>query len=359
MEIMPIEFIDDWEERIDRQDAFWENRVIDRPVASISIPADNPHYPPPPAKRHKSHRERWWDTEYVVEHALHSVMNRQYLGDSLPHCMPNLGPEVFSAFFGAELQYGERTAWSEPCLTDWDDEDRISFSWDSHYLKKIDELTDALLETGRGRFYTGITDLHPGADAIAAFRDPARLAMDMIECPDRITEMLEHVTDVFCGVYDYFHQRLRNAGQAVCTWAGIVSTAKWYVPSNDFSCMISNDMFRRIFLPGLERECRHLEASIYHLDGPGALHQLDSILGIDELNAIQWVYGAGNGPASKWMEVYKKCREAGKGIQVFLRPEELDLFMQEFGPEGLWLAFDGVKDRETADRIFTKLLKWT
>lgn len=358
--LMPIERLDDWERRLERQDAFWQCRVTDRPAASITVSGEASDCPPPPAKGWNTLRDRWWDTEHVVAKALYETGRRRYFADSLPHFMPNLGPEVFSAFFGAELHYGESTAWSEPNLLKWEDADSVEFSWDSPYLKKIDELTDALLDAGRGRFYTGITDLHPGGDAIAAFRDPARLAIDMIECPEEITAMLEYVTGVFFDVYDHFAGRLLDAGQALSTWAGIVSGKRWYVPSNDFSCMISSEMFRRVFLPGIAGECAHLDASIYHLDGPGALQHLDSLLELDDLNAIQWVYGAGNGPASRWMDVYRRCRQAGKGVQIMqVSPGELDLFMSELKPEGVWLDFKDVKDAGSAGAIVKKLYKWT
>ncbi len=356
---MPIDYLEDWEKRLDRQDAFWAGEVIDRPVVNLTTGCSNDNYPKPTEKKWDTLGERWWDTDYIVENALHSVMNQKYYGDSLPKFMPNLGPEIFSGFFGTELHYGESTAWSEPNLLDWEDVNNIQFSWDKKHLKKIEEMTDALLEAGRGKFYTGITDLHPGGDAVAAFRDPSRLAMDMIECPDRVKNLLDYVTDVFYDVYDHFAGRLLQAGQAITTWAVMVSRKKWYIPGNDFSCMISNDMFRDIFLPGIEAECQHLEASIYHLDGPDALRHLDSLLEIDELNAIQWVFGAGSGPASKWMEVYKKCQEAGKGIEINMAPGELDLFFDELKPEGVWANIGRVPDEDTAMAIIKKLRTWT
>ena len=45
-------------------------------------------------------------------------------------------------------------------------------------MKKLVEMTDALLEVGRDKFLVGMTDWHPGGDALAAFRDPAQLAME-------------------------------------------------------------------------------------------------------------------------------------------------------------------------------------
>ncbi len=296
---MPIERIPDWEQRLARQDAFWQCAILDQPVVTITVPQPNPAYPWPGTKTYTSQRERWMDAEYLAECALASVMNTAYLGDALPSAMPNLGPEVFSAFFGCELEYGESTSWSIPNLHDWAEVDTLKFSTENAYWKKIEEITDVLLAVGKGIFYTGITDLHPGGDAIVAFRDPLQMNIDMLEATEHIKALLGYINQVYFQVYDHYYRKLIAAGQAISTWAGIVSTKKWYVPSNDFSCMISKEMYDDVFLAGITEECRHMEASIYHLDGPNALRHLDSLLDIPELNAIQWVYGDGHRPRQR------------------------------------------------------------
>jgi hypothetical protein len=357
--IMPIEQISDWQERLRRQDAFWQREIIDRPVVIMTCPKPVPARPWPPARQWAGMRDRWMDAEYNAECALAGVMNTDFLGDSLPTACPNLGPEVFSGFFGTQLEYGEQTSWSIPNLEDWSKVDALQFSMDNVYWRKLMELTDVLLEVGRNRFFTGITDLHPGADAIAAFRDPLNLNIDMIEHQQEVKALVDRVTDVFGVVYDAFANKLQAAGQAITCWPGIVSSRRWYVPSNDFSCMISKQMFDETFLPGITRECQHLEASIYHLDGPGALRHLDSLLEIPELNAIQWVFGEGNGPASKWMHVYQRCQQAGKGLQIGISVDELDYFMQNLRPEGVWLSLQGIRSREHADALLRKISGWT
>jgi hypothetical protein len=356
--VMPIEHIPDWEQRLARQDAFWAREIIDRPVVDIRIGKPSPDYPWPQEKEYPTLRDRWMDAERAAELALASAMNTEHLGDALPHAYPNLGPEVFSAFFGCELEFGEETSWSIPILEDWSQADRIQFSQDNVYWRKIIEITDAMLELGEGRFYTGITDMHPGGDAIAAFRDPARLNIDMVESPEQVKALLRRVTDTYLWVYDFFHEKLRSAGQAICTWAGIVSSRKWLVPSNDFSCMISPRMFQEIFLPSIAEECRHYEASLYHLDGPGALKHLEALLDIKELSAIQWVYGAGRGRSSDWLPVYRRCQAAGKGLQLHLDLDEIDLFMENLRPEGLWIGVNGVADREQAEAVLKKIARW-
>jgi len=356
--MMPIDHIPDWEQRLARQDAFWSCTILDRPVVLITLPKPNRDYPLPTPKTYATLRDRWMDTEYVTERALANVMNREYLGDALPIGWPNLGPEVFSAFFGCEMEYTESTSWAIPNLHDWAEADQLQFSEDNFYWKKLLEMTDALLEIGKNTFYTGITDLHVGGDAIAAFRDPQVLNVDMIEVVEEVKALLDDVTQTYFRVYDFYYEKLKAAGQAICTWAGIVSTKKWYVPSNDFSCMISKEMFDDVFLPGIVAECQHMEAAIYHLDGPDALQHLDSLLAIQELNAIQWVYGAGQGRASDWMPLYKKCQAAGKGLQITLEVNELDFFMENLHPEGLWIALSGVQDRDQAEALLRKVARW-
>ena len=354
---MPIDDIPDWERRIARQDAFWQCAILDRPVVNITI-QKQPRPVTPPVSAHATLRDRWMDAEFIVSAALTTVQNRLYLGDALPTFCPNLGPEVFSAFFGTELEYGESTSWSVPNLQRWSDAASLEFRPDNFYWRKLNEITDALLQGGRGRFYTGLTDFHPGGDALAAFRGPENLAVDMIEDREAVLELMSRVDETYLRVFQESYDKLAAAGQAITSWPGIVSSRKWYVPSNDFSIMISKPMFDEFFLPGIARECRFYEASIYHLDGPGALRHLDSLLTIPELNAIQWIFGAGNEPASRWMDVYRKCQAAGKGLQITLHHTELDVFMETLRPEGLWLSIKGVKTVEEAEFLLRRVAQW-
>jgi hypothetical protein len=356
--LMPIEHIPDWEKRIARQDAFWDRAIIDRPVILATIPRPSSDYPWPTAKAYPSIHEKWMDFEFRAREAVAGAMNVEHLGDALPSVCPALGPEVFSAFFGCELEFGEFTSWSVPNLRDWAQVDQVRFSRDGVYFRKIEEFTDRLLEAGKGKFYTGYTDIHPGGDAIAAFRDPLNMNLDMIEAHDKVKRLLAQVNDVFKEVFAHYCDRLQVAGQAITSWPGIVSSRRWWVPSNDFSCMISKAMFDDLFLPGIAEECRNAEASIYHLDGPNALQHLDSLLTIKELNAIQWVFGAGHGRASDWIHIYKKCQAAGKGLQIGLGVDELDFLMENLHPEGLWISLGGIQSREHFDTIEKKVATW-
>jgi hypothetical protein len=355
--MMPIEHIPDWERRIARQDAFWDRAVIDRPVVHMTLPKPRSEYPWPREKAYARERDRWMDTERLVESALACAINTEFLGDALPTAWPNLGPELFSAFFGMEMDYTAETSWGIPNLKDWSQADQLVLSKENFYWKKLLEVTDALLAAGRGKYYVGLTDFHPGGDAIAAFRDPMQLNLDILTNLEDIKRLLKRVNAAFFDVFDFCHDRLAAAGQAITSWPGIVSSRKWYVPSNDFSCMISKEVFDDLFLSGIAEECRRLESSIYHLDGPGALRHLDSLLEIKELSAIQWVYGAAGGVASDWLHVYRKCQAAGKGIQLHIGLYELECIVSNLRPEGVWMGV-AVRDRAQAEAVIKRVSAW-
>ena len=146
----------------------------------------------------------------------------------------------------------------------------------------------------------------------------------------------------------------------ITSWCPLIHEGKFYIPSNDFSCMISTDMFVDVFLPGIIEECRFLDRSIYHLDGPGALRHLDVLLDIPELDAVQWVSGAGNGGFVEWVDVYQKIQGAGKSMQVTgVRLQDLDLLFESLRPEGVWIHdVIGVNDRETAGGVIKRVTAW-
>ena len=81
--------------------------------------------------------------------------------------------------------------------------------------------------------------------------------------------------------------------------------------------MISNEMFREFIEADLRRFTEEIDNVIYHLDGPGELKHLDTILQFPKLKAVQWVPGAGAPDQSQWPEVYQKIHKAGKYIQVW------------------------------------------
>jgi hypothetical protein len=350
----------DFPEVLQRYEAWWACEIVDRPLTSITFPKPASEQVPVPDKAHETLRDRWMDTTYTVERTVAELTNTVYAADALPVTIPNLGPEVFSAFYGCPLEFGESTSWSEPVLESWEPEAVAELQLDrtNVYFQKILELTDALLDVGRGRFIVGYTDLHPGGDAIAAFRDPETLCIDMIEHPDAIKALVEQITGDFLEVYDLYHDKLSGAGMPSTTWLKATCEGKYHVPSNDFSCMISDAMFEDVFIPGIIRECRHMDRNIYHLDGPQALRFLDWLLALPEIHAIQWVPGAGQNDWTQWIDVYQRVQAAGKAFCLSVPVWELDMLFEALRPEGAWVTVAGVADQDEVEAVMQRMAGW-
>lgn len=353
----------DYEDVLRRFEAWWNCAIIDRPLVSLPVGKPDGERLTLPGKTHATVRDRWMDTGYIVQCAETHMANTWFLADSLPVVWPNLGPEVFSAFYGCEMDYGERTAWSKPILHDLSDESiaKLKLDTGNFYYRKVLEMTDALIAAGKGRFIVGYTDLHGGGDAVAAFRDPQELLIDTIENPAAIRRVCDLIAPDFLEVYDLYHRRLSAAGMPSTTWCHVVGKGRVHIPSNDFSCMISDQAFEELFLDGIVRECRHMDRNLYHLDGPQALRYLDRLLDIPEIQAIQWVPGAGRDYWADQIGVYQRIQARKKALQITSIPAaDLPRLFTVLAPEGVWISsVSGINSRQEAEAVLKLISGWT
>jgi len=324
----------DYEKAQKRINTFWAYEETDRPIVIMGFAKKGTFT----KKSHLTWEDYWLDIEYRAEETAHWIGNTVFYAESMPVAMPNFGPEIISAWAGCPYHFGERTAWTEPCLFDWD-KDKAVIDMNHPLAKKLESYTHLLLEKAKGKFIVGLSDFHPGGDHLSALRDPQVLAIDLLENPEHVKAKLASSYREYYAAYDYYVDLLKKAGMPIASWLPLTSEDSMYIPSNDFSCMISKDMFDEFFLEGITAECRYYGKSIYHLDGPGALRHLDSILSIRELDAIQWVPGAGREDCALWLDVYKKIQSAGKSLMVYLRSmEDLKLIIDNLQARGLCLV---------------------
>lgn len=342
-----------------RFEAWWQCQLTDRALVSVTCARPPDERIAPPHSGHASVRDRWMDVDHAVACEEARLASSHFGGDALPVAWPNLGPEVFSAFYGCPIVFTESTSWTEPILEDWDQAADLHLDRTNEYFRCILQLSDALIDAGRGRFLVGYTDLHGGGDAIAALRDPQQLCLDVLERVEDVRALVDQMTVDFLRIYDMYHHRLQAAGMHSVTWLPATCSGRMHVPSNDFSCMISQAMFEDLFIPGIVQECRHMDRCIYHLDGPQALRFLDLILSIPEIDAVQWVPGAGQDHWSDWIDVYRRIQAAGKAFVLYPPADELEQVFQALAPEGAWLNVRGVDDAATADAVVRAVSKWT
>ncbi|MCR4622436.1 MAG: hypothetical protein K5663_10195 [Clostridiales bacterium] len=355
---MTFELKPDYEQVKRRYMAFWEREIADRPPVCVTLPKAVAK--PFKGKAYACIDEKWLDVDARIDETAAALESTDFLYDSLPIAWPNLGPEIFSAWCGCPYGFAQTTAWSRPAISDWE-KDFANTRLDMNHplFKKMAEYTEKLIERGRGRFIVGLTDFHPGGDHIAALRGGQQLAVDLLENPEWVKKALSRAEGEYYAAYGVFYRMIHEAGMPTTSWTPLINDGTYYIPSNDFSCMVSREMFNEFFLPGIRRECAFYERSIYHLDGQGALRHLDALLEIPELDAVQWVCGAGNEGYHRWVDVYRRIQAAHKGIQMMCDIKELDLIFETLRPEGVWFSgISGIHDRETAEYAVKRIARW-
>jgi hypothetical protein len=336
-----------WEKVQEHYIHYWACENHESPILHLTAPKDKKV--PWPKKDHATHKERWFDTEYMLERVNAGCRNTYYGGDSFPSYNPDLGPDLFAALYGIPLEYGESTSWSVHTLEDWSTYTPFRLEGKNEYYKKIIEMTKAAAEDGKDKYLAGVTDIHAGPDGLVAMRGPDTLCFDAIERPDFIRRGVMDLFEGFKGFYAELADITCRHQRGTTNWMGIWHPGRWYVSSCDFICMISGEMFEELVVKELEAELDFLDASIFHLDGPGALRHLDRLLQIKKLKGIQWVYGAGQPSASHWLPVLKKIQAAGKCFQVYATPEEMPILLENLAPEGAMYMTNTRTESEARD----------
>lgn len=356
-----IEGMPGFERAMQRVYAWFQNEVLDRPP--IRFEAHNAFLEAAKediSNLSKEAKKAWWfDAETQVALFEKSIEGRRFHGETFPVFWPNLGPEVYAAFYGAELEFGEVTSWSSPLVQDWEDVENLKLDMENEYFKKLEELTRCGLERSPGKFLVGYTDLHPGLDCAAAWRDPLQLCIDMIDSPEQVERLARLAIADFETIYDHFDTLLKAEGQLSVSWMGIPSFGRMHIPSCDFSAMISTEHFERFGLPILQREVKTMTHNIFHVDGKGVARHLDVILSVPEIHAVQWVQGVGNDyPIMQWLAFIRELQDLGMPVVVDLSKEDLDGFMDVMDPKGLFL-WVATSNEEEEIGILKRVEKWT
>ena len=356
-----IEGMPHFEKAMKRVYAWYENQIIDRPpVRFIAHNAFLETAKQDMAGLSRQEIEAWWiDAELQVDLFLKSIEGRQFHAETFPVYFPNLGPDVYAAFYGAQLEFGEVTSWSVPLVRNWEQVDQLKLDLNNHYFKKLEELTQHALERNEGKFLVGYTDLHPGLDCVAAWRDPQQLCFDMIDNPEYVKRLAELSIADFEMIYNHFDRMLKDAGQLSVSWMGVPSFGRMHIPSCDFSTMISTAFFKEFGLPILKQEVQTMTHNIFHVDGIGVARHLETILSVPKVNAVQWVQGVGDDyPIKQWTSLIKDLQAKGVPVIVDLSTSELNNFMDIMDPHGLFL-WVATEDEEEELNIIKRIESWS
>ena len=315
---MPIDFsAQDWS-RVKQTYSQWWAGELDRPLLCAFVGGKQPGRPE--AKTPHRHRTAQYpfsvSPEDVVDRWDYGLSSHRYVGDGFPSVWLDFGPGVLAAFLGARTGVDENTVWFHV------DDDReiadihFSLNLQHPWLKRIESLIGAAQKRWGSAVQIGMTDLGGNLDILSTFRPSEKLLLDLYDHPDEVKRLTWEAHEMWWKCFEHLNDLLQPINPGYTAWTPIFSQQPYYMLQCDFCYMIGTSMFDQFVKPELAATSRKLVNPFYHLDGPGQLAHLDSLLEIPELRGVQWIPGAGAAPPRQWPQVYRKIRDAGKLMQV-------------------------------------------
>lgn len=344
----------DWEEAQRRIMAWWEREVIDRVCLQITAPLAEPwDAQSAPLAEPADLDERWTNVHYVVESTADRIRRTHWGGEAFPLFSPNLGPDAFAAFFGGDLRFVDPwTSWVPPIITDWEEAPQLRIQEDNRWWQLQLELLRQAKARGDGKWITGIPDTHASGDALAALRGRNELCLDLYDHAQEVRAAVDRMVDAVLRAYEVYYDIVEpevfgsSSGWLPAWWPGRANVIQC-----DYIALISTEMVEEFFLESIITEAQWLDQAIFHLDGPDALRHLDLLLAIPEIQAIQWVPGAGALPMARWIPLLKRIQAAGKSLHLSVWPHEVQTLLEELKPEGLMLSTSVGSEAEARDLV--------
>jgi hypothetical protein len=281
---------------------------------------------------------RWLDVDFQVEAFLRSLEGNTFLGETFPVFWPNLSAIAYNLFLGQPGEFDDVTAWAHPWVENLGALPDLSVKRDGIYFKTIEALTERALSQAEGRFMVGYTDMYAGIDCTLGLRGAEQMCMDLFMDPEGLRSLIDTAWQEYPAVYEQFDKVLKAHDQLSVTWMNLPSFETFNVLACDFATNISPDHFDEFCMPIIRKEAERFTHNVFHMDGPGVGKNVDSILTLPNLAAIQWVQGYGDDqPIAQWIPMIQKIQEAGKSVIVDLQLDELDAFMAKVDPAGIML----------------------
>lgn len=267
----------------------------------------------------------------IVDSWDYELSTYEFLGDSFPYMFTNYGPGTVAAFLGAELHTTDETVWFRAPEGKQVSELSFAYSEQSPWYRQIRDLYAAAIERWQGLVQVSMADLGGCLDILSTFRPSEALLFDLYDHPEQVKRCTWEIHAAWHRYFQGMNTVLRPVNPGYTAWTPIFSEVPYYMLQCDFCYMIGPDMFDEFVKPELATSCRAIDHAFYHLDGPGQLAHLDSLLEIEALDGVQWIPGDGAKPITEWPDVYRKISEAGKKIQIFGTMDELNIIADQIG----------------------------
>ena len=339
-QVTDLKWKHDWASARAHHEQWWRGEGL---VLWVTAPADVPHEDLPDPGPAPTLDDRWYGAKWRTDRAAYDLSRTYFGGDSFPMLGTWSGAGDLAAYLGCPVELAPSTIWYEPVIADPpEDHPPLRFSADGEVFRKTLAMIDEAVARSGGRYLVSQPDIIENVDILASLRGTQTLLMDMIERPEWVERKLDEINAAFFEAFDAFYERLADGFGGNTFVFNVWGPGKTAKVQCDACSMFGPDMFRRFVAPRLEAQCRWLDFSMYHLDGEECLVNLDALLEVPSLQAVEWTpkfaYAHEGGGHPKWYDLYRRIRAGGKSVQaICVKPDEVIPLLDAVGPRGLFI----------------------
>ena len=338
---------ENWNESRERFSSWWKHDALLLGSWGTGMPRSagprcTVSLPPEPA----THRGRMTDPVYVARRVRSEMAAKAWPGDLLPVAWPDIGTVCTAPMLGSGIEYGPNNVWytarsdaSEP-----DSWPELALAPGHPEVSCLESLVRESVRVADWDYFVGMPAVIPNLDVLAELRGAGELLMDFYDRPEWIIAKLLEIDEAWKTIFDRLYDIVKFPDGSMCFgYFMLWGMGKTGLLQCDVAANFSPDMFEEYAIPRLEAECAFLDNSMYHVDGHQCLGDVDAVLGLKDLDAVEWTPDpqVPNGGDPEWFPMYRKVIEAGKSLWVAnLRPAQIAPLLDAIGTKGVYLTVD-------------------
>lgn len=318
---MSIQFDESRWQKVRQTYRQWWKGELDRPIVPAILKGRDPGRARPvaPLIGQATCHDLSIPADAIIDRIDYELSGYEFLGDAFPHYFLDFGPGLMGAILGARLENSTGNVWYHPAGVVPIQELTFRFDPENIWVRRIRDLYRAAHARWNGQVLMTMTDLGGNLDILSTFRPGEQLLLDLYDHPAEVERLTWEAHEAWHQCYKLLNEDLHCQSMGYSDWSGIHSDRPSYMLQCDFCYMISTEMFDQFVKPELTKTLQRLGRGFFHLDGPGQLPHVDSLLEIKELDGVQWVPDIKAPDCGHYPELYRRIHAAGKKIQIVWR----------------------------------------
>jgi len=334
---VPIDF--------ERHKKFWRSEETDRPLLTFH---GGPYYP---IERYPNLGKVLPDARLSPDDIDVSVLLQDYdwlrelyediEDDSMFIVSQLYGFPMVEAILGCPINFSKTSGsfWTEPFITDWSMVDSLPSNLHSGWLDKLYEIEEALVAWSGETYPVPLPNLQYTSDMMGAARGSMDLPLDCFDHPEAVKRLAAACLEIRISLDEQMRPFAPEfEGGYVGADYGLWAAGRMCVTQEDYSALLSPDIFRQFILPSLKVFHRRFEFTILHFHPP-SIYAVDQVLDLPEVTAVELNYEIGGPDLDTMFPVWHRIQEK-KPLCIYashINEAEISRIVMELDPRGLAL----------------------